>query len=265
MISYLKSLKSVREQAKLLLQNPQYLQCFDLNLSKMDSVVEMILSLIKRDYPIPQAIPSHSRWRHFIDIDLSTALPHSDPVEKASAMIDLFVVSVLLDAGAGDAWKYTKNRKTYNRSEGLAVSSFEMFSAGLFSSTRTHSHNLSLKRSGKGECDAVGLQALTKKDIITGFQVSETNPLIGVDGRTSLLNALGTQLSLQKEFFLSTFSLNIRLIGRWKMWWYGRLHDRTSVYQENFLWIRYGYHHVMASHCARVRWYMASTHCDRRC
>lgn len=44
-------------------------------------------------------------------------------------MIDLFLVSVLLDAGAGTRWKYTstENGKKYNRSEGIAVASLEMF------------------------------------------------------------------------------------------------------------------------------------------
>lgn len=44
-------------------------------------------------------------------------------------MIDLFLVSVLLDAGAGTQWGYTSkdNGKVYRRSEGLAVASLDMF------------------------------------------------------------------------------------------------------------------------------------------
>lgn len=44
-------------------------------------------------------------------------------------MIDLFLVSVLLDAGAGTEWGYTSkdNGKVYRRSEGLAVASLDMF------------------------------------------------------------------------------------------------------------------------------------------
>lgn len=58
-----------------------------------------------------------------------------DAAERTRRMIDLFLVSVLLDAGAGTKWKYrAENGKFYNRSEGLAVASFEMFRAGLFSS-----------------------------------------------------------------------------------------------------------------------------------
>jgi hypothetical protein len=48
------------------------------------------------------------------------------------------VVSVLLDAGAGDAWKYTEESSgvKVGRSEGLALASLEMFKKGLFSGVK---------------------------------------------------------------------------------------------------------------------------------
>jgi len=59
-----------------------------------------------------------------------------DLKEQARRTIDLFVVSVLLDAGAGNAWKYVESTSglTFNRSEGLGVASVHMFESGLFSS-----------------------------------------------------------------------------------------------------------------------------------
>lgn len=50
--------------------------------------------------------------------------------------MDLVVVSVLVDAGAGTAWKFTEQStsQSYGRSEGLALASLEMFRSGLFSS-----------------------------------------------------------------------------------------------------------------------------------
>jgi len=44
-------------------------------------------------------------------------------------MIDLYLVSVLLDAGAGSHWSYKSidNGRVYRRSEGIAVASLEMF------------------------------------------------------------------------------------------------------------------------------------------
>jgi hypothetical protein len=45
---------------------------------------------------------------------------------------------VLLDAGAGNVWKFTtKQGKKYGRSEGLAVGSLDMFEKGMFSSDKS--------------------------------------------------------------------------------------------------------------------------------
>lgn len=54
-----------------------------------------------------------------------------DNTERCRRLIDLFLVSVLLDAGAGTQWSYksVKDGRTYRRSEGLAVASLEMFEA----------------------------------------------------------------------------------------------------------------------------------------
>lgn len=66
-----------------------------------------------------------------------------DAHEQCRRLLDLFVVSVLLDAGAGTKWQYkAQNGKTYRRSEGLAVASLEMFQAGLFSSNSTQPHQV---------------------------------------------------------------------------------------------------------------------------
>lgn len=45
---------------------------------------------------------------------------NSDALEATRSVLDLFVVSVLLDAGAGDVWKYREERtgETYGRSVG---------------------------------------------------------------------------------------------------------------------------------------------------
>jgi hypothetical protein len=57
-------------------------------------------------------------------------------------LIDLFVVSVLLDAGAGDKWKYEEpgSGNIYTRSEGIAVASLYMFLEGAFSATEGVEH-----------------------------------------------------------------------------------------------------------------------------
>ena len=58
----------------------------------------------------------------------------ADDIEVARTLVDLFVVSVLLDAGAGDAWVFNEPNADLrmNRSEGLAVASYYMFKDGAF-------------------------------------------------------------------------------------------------------------------------------------
>ena len=60
-------------------------------------------------------IPPHSRWRHFGvgDVDrtaaLTARLDGGTAADSARAMIDLAVVSVLLDAGAGADWGFVED------------------------------------------------------------------------------------------------------------------------------------------------------------
>jgi hypothetical protein len=54
--------------------------------------------------------------------------------------VDLYIVSVLLDAGAGNTWSYTETEGGSvvwkgGRSEALAVASYHMFIEGVFSAT----------------------------------------------------------------------------------------------------------------------------------
>lgn len=57
-------------------------------------------------------------------------------LEHVKILVDLFVVAVLLDAGAGTAWRFTSalDGATYVRSEGLAMATLDMFVRGCFSS-----------------------------------------------------------------------------------------------------------------------------------
>jgi hypothetical protein len=144
-------------------------------------------------------IPFHSRWRHFeaggVDrkAELELLLLGHDPTVKACAMVDLTVVSVLLDAGAGADWKYVEpsTGKTFTRSEGLAVASFHAFTSGLFSSDKEHPL----------QADADGLRALVTDHLASAFQVGPSNPMVGLEGRAVLLRRLGEAMSEQPEVF----------------------------------------------------------------
>lgn len=72
----------------------------------------------------------------------------------------------------------------YRRSEGLAIASLEMFKSGMFSSDQSKPHQV----------DSEGLQSLTVGAMRVGLQVSETNPIAGLEGRTELLVKLSEAL-----------------------------------------------------------------------
>lgn len=148
----------------------------------------------QRDFaPDYSKIPPHGRWQHFeaggrprVDQLLATWGSSVDNQERTRRLIDLFLVSVLLDAGAGTRWSYRSKEsgKTYRRSEGLAIASLEMFKAGYFSSDD----------SIPCQVDYVGLKRLTAQQLARGLQVSETNPIMGLDGRAGLLSRLADAL-----------------------------------------------------------------------
>jgi hypothetical protein len=60
-------------------------------------------------------------------------------LETTRRLVDLFFVSVLLDAGAGDHWRYTEpgTNEIYERSEGIAVASLHMFNSLAFSAMKS--------------------------------------------------------------------------------------------------------------------------------
>lgn len=60
-----------------------------------------------------------------------------DKTEQARGLVDLFFVSVLLDAGAGDKWRFTEpdTGLVLGRSEGIAVATVHMFLKGQFSTS----------------------------------------------------------------------------------------------------------------------------------
>lgn len=163
---------------------------------KFSSTVDYVMETIRQNYP-DLRIPFHSRWGHFrpggVDRSkwLLSNIQHEDAMERARIMWDLVIPSVLLDAGAGKDWKFheEETHKDYDRSEGLGVASYHMFMKGAFSSD-----GRSLR------ADAKGLQNVTSGVIAEAFQVSETNPLVGVEGRARLIQNLGKACENKKMF-----------------------------------------------------------------
>jgi hypothetical protein len=171
---------------------------FRVNLDRLDGAAERTLAATRKAYPSLD-VPFHSRWRHFVfeeedrwaAIDKAARWP--DRAAQARAAFDLAIVSVLLDAGAGPQWRYRDpvSDKNVGRSEGLALASLAMFADGAFSSNVR-----SLL-----QADAKGLERLSDQAVADGFQVSDGNPLIGVEGRADLLRRLGALLASKPEIF----------------------------------------------------------------
>ena len=165
---------------------------FALDRSRLDEIAARVERVTRAAYPDLQ-IPFHSRWRHFeaggIDRKavMDAAMAGRSVEDQARARIDLTVVSVLLDAGAGADWRYAEadSGQTYARSEGLGVASWHAFQQGLFSDTP----------GDPLRADAAALQRLDVAALRQSFQVSGSNPLVGLEGRVALLNRLGMALA----------------------------------------------------------------------
>lgn len=200
LISYLRSPETIREICMQIykLAQEDRLRHFKLHEDRISNASYVVGKLIEEKYPNFD-IPFHSRWRHFegpspAPIDLFTqATAAFDPYEKARTAFDLVIVSVLLDAGAGKAWKYRWNTdgKYYSRSEGLAISSYQMFADGLFSNSR----DLPLR------VDSDKLAKITRQELANGLQVEIQNPLDGLNGRVELLHRLAEAMSDQPQIF----------------------------------------------------------------
>jgi hypothetical protein len=155
----------------------------------LEAAVQATLAVTRKRFASPSQIPFHSRWRHFEAgghdrwAALAPRLAHLSKEEIARRRMDLAIVSVLLDAGAGPDWSYRElgTGETYARSEGLGVASFHMFANGAFSHDKADPLRV----------DAERLAALTLADIAMGFQVKAHNPLLGLEGRAGLLRKLG--------------------------------------------------------------------------
>ncbi|KAI5813545.1 hypothetical protein BZA77DRAFT_117220 [Pyronema omphalodes] len=199
--AYLRSIYAVRERSRFVVEAAQKNQLtnFTVDMSKFPDVAEYVVSIIKRDFaPDYHTIPPHGRWQHFdvggtprVDNLLKCWPEDVDQKERTRRLIDLFLVSVLLDAGAGNKWQYkASNGRIYRRSEGLAVASLEMFTGGLFSSNPSQRHQV----------DGAGLKNLTIASLSKGLQVTPENPLEGLEGRCSLLMNLGIAMDNSTYF-----------------------------------------------------------------
>lgn len=187
-VEYLQGLEPIRGRCGEIYKLAELgrLENFTLHAKRMDKVVDMILKLIERDYgktdqhsinDTLKKIPPHGRWRHFGEQNLQELIKNLSTCcgegSIPKSILDLFVVAVLLDAGAGDKWKYKDvDGSVYSRSEGLAVATLRMFQDEQFGQSQPNRI-----------VDSSKLKTLKEEEFKRSFQVSEDNPLLGVKGR----------------------------------------------------------------------------------
>ncbi|KAH9915146.1 DUF1688-domain-containing protein [Epithele typhae] len=203
--AYLRTLPAIRERCARVhaLAQAGKLNYFEYHPEREADAVAFCVEVIKGGYGTDFAsIPPHGRCR-----TLDAGRPRLEPLvahwkagpnppdtkEICRRLVDLCLVSVLLDAGAGNVWTYREKETgaCFSRTEGLGVASFEMFEQGFFSSNPANAY----------QADADALAKITTERVAAAMQVSDANPLVGLEGRASLLVNLGTALKSKPEFF----------------------------------------------------------------
>jgi hypothetical protein len=196
-VAYLRTPQAIRERCRQLydLATQGELQHFNLHLERFDTVAHLVGAETTRNYP-DLNVPYHSRWRHFNvgDLDRNAVvdelLAPLTPKERCRSKIELAILSVLLDAGAGDLWGFTDQNSgsRHKRSEGLAIASLYAYGDGVFGPepfVATSEH----------------LQSIEPSQLGAAFQVSKDNPLLGLEGRCTLLNNLGRVIESHPDDF----------------------------------------------------------------
>ncbi|QCO07122.1 DUF1688 family protein (plasmid) [Azospirillum argentinense] len=192
-MGWLLSADAVRQRAHAILAKAECgdLAHFAFRPERMEEAAALVAAVTRESYP-DLDVPYHSRWRHFVvngDDRWATlaAEVSADADEIARIRFDLAVTSVLLDAGAGDRWRYRDAAGVeLARSEGLAIASFDLFRSGGFADDPVHAPL---------RADAAALSAMTEETLARGFQAGPDNPLVGLEGRAALLRRLGSALA----------------------------------------------------------------------
>ena len=194
---YLLSAAAVRQRCAIVLTAAERGETrhFRMHPDRLDDAVARVVAVTRRRYP-DLDVPFHSRWRHFTvgGVDRAALItPGADPAEWTRARLDLAIVSVLLDAGAGPSWAYCEAETglIVSRSEGLAVASLRAMQAGLFSADPGN----------PWRADAAALAAMTAERLGRAFQHGPDNPLNGLDGRALLLRRLGEVTAAYPDIF----------------------------------------------------------------
>ncbi len=205
---------------------------FRIDRSALPGAAARVAALTLSRYP-DLKIPLHSRWRHFeaggVDrkAQLDVLLATHSRADVARAQIDLTVLSVLLDAGAGAKWRYVERVGAANAPGAMALPADRLgrddLLALLDSATSgkakaavvepddgtayPRSEGLavasyqafiggvfSAKKDEPCRVDAGALKTIDVAALRAVFQAGTSNPMVGLEGRAGLLVRLGAAL-----------------------------------------------------------------------
>ncbi|HEX4353560.1 MAG TPA: URC4/urg3 family protein [Polyangiales bacterium] len=199
LLAQLRSPETIRERCQHVLSvgSRGELEHFEVRLSQLTAAARLTAETTRERYP-DLRVPPHSRFAHFDAggvprrAQLERELAHLPARERARRLIELVVASVLLDAGAGEAWQFVEAESGIRsgRSEGLAIASLAWAKSGGLSS--------------RGEAYRVDAEGLARVDVASlerAFQVRPDNPLVGVEGRVHLMRELGRTLQTRRDVF----------------------------------------------------------------
>lgn len=209
---------------------------FKVDRRQLDVAAERVEALMRARFP-DLKIPLHSRWRHFeaggVDrkAELDAALAGRDALERLRAQVDLTIISVLLDAGAGAQWRYVERRELEAMAKPVHQHGADDLLAMLDQAAKvpaadavpnaepaqteppaagnsyTRSEGLgvasfraflagafSAQRDEPLRADAATLKLIDAPALRAMFQSTPGNPLVGLEGRAQLMARLGQAL-----------------------------------------------------------------------
>jgi len=212
---------------------------FRLDRSALDACAQRVAATIRLRHPDLQ-VPPHSRWRHFDAggvprlAELAQALAGRSAADVARAHFDLVVPAVLLDAAAGDSWRYVEGEALAREALPESRHDNDALLAMLDAAARQRSPDLAqavhapaasggdTERSGRTwqgseglavaslrafmagafsarrddplRCDAAALKQLDPPALRALMQAGPANPLAGLEERSALLQRLGQAL-----------------------------------------------------------------------
>ena len=171
---------------------------FRVDRTRLPAAARVVAEVTRRRFG-DRPIPYHSRWRHFDAggrsriSELNRQLACYGETDRLRARIDLAVISVLLDAGAGSTWRFREpgTIDDYSRSEGLGIATFHAFMSGAWSASPGEPLRV----------DGAALADIEASTLAHWLQVTPRNPLPGLDGRAALLRRLGHMLETRPDRF----------------------------------------------------------------